>query len=152
MVHSTAESFLLCRVEGRRCGIPLSHVVETLRPLPVEPLAETPAFVLGLAVIRGAPTPVVDAAALLGREGQSPTRFVVLRTPERRVALAVSAVLGVQTLDGSSLTALPPLLRKAGRELISALGTADGELLLILESVRLVPESVWRRLAAGEQG
>ena len=152
-MHSIPESFLLCRVDGRRCGIPLSHVIETLRPLPIQPMADTPAFVLGLSVIRGAPIPVLDAASLLGGEGPSPsstpTRFVVLRVSERRVAMAVGAVLGVQTLDRSSLSALPPLLRNAGREMVSALGSSDGELLVILESVRLVPDPVWRRLAAG---
>lgn len=147
-VDETAELFLLCRVEARRCGIPLAHVVETMRPLPVERLPGMPAFVLGLAVIRGAPTPVVDAAALLGREGAIPARFVTLSVEERRVALAVSAVTGVVPLPGPSVKALPPLLRKAGRGVVAEIGALDGGFLLILQSVLLVPEEAWRELSS----
>jgi purine-binding chemotaxis protein CheW len=53
-----------------RCGahtvaLPLEQAVEVMRPLPIVPLAGAPEFVLGLAVVRGAPTPVVAVERLL---------------------------------------------------------------------------------------
>jgi purine-binding chemotaxis protein CheW len=63
------QSTLLCRVRERLCALPLAHVVETMRPLPIEPLGGMPGFVQGIAIIRGAPVPVVDAGALLGSAG-----------------------------------------------------------------------------------
>ena len=51
---------LVVMVGARACAIPLDHVAETMRPLPIEPVAGTPGFVRGVSVIRGAPTPVVD--------------------------------------------------------------------------------------------
>lgn len=125
------------------CALPLAHVVETLRPLPVEPLAGAPAFVQGLCVIRGEPRPVVDAARLLSTPapGEPPTtaRFVTVRTGAQQVALAVDAVLGVRTVPPESLQDLPPLLQEACAEAVAAIGRLDAELLLVLRSSRLLP-------------
>jgi purine-binding chemotaxis protein CheW len=119
-----------------------------MRPLPIESLAGAPDFVLGVAILRGEPVPVVDAARLLGAARGDTTRFVALRVGERCVALAVDAVLDVQVLDASALASLPPLLRDAGAEVIEALGRLDAELLVALRSACLVPEETWSQLAA----
>jgi purine-binding chemotaxis protein CheW len=139
---------LLCRARTRLCAVPLAQVVETLRPLPVMALAGAPPFVAGLSIIRGAPVPVVDVGALLpGSEPPRPTRFVLLRLEERRVALALEGVLGVEELPGT-LQSLPALLAGASAAAVAAVGTLDAELLLVLEAARAVPESVWRELDA----
>jgi purine-binding chemotaxis protein CheW len=39
---------LVCRVATRICALPVGVVIETLRPLPLEPIAGAPAFVTGL--------------------------------------------------------------------------------------------------------
>jgi purine-binding chemotaxis protein CheW len=141
---------LLCRVRSALAAVGLEHVVETMRPLPVEPLAGAPSFVTGLSIVRGAPTPVVDAGALLGfAAGAQPTRFVTLRAGARIVALAVDEVLDVRELAPESLGALPPLLGDASSDVVSAIGTLDTELLVVLRATRAVPESVWRSLEAG---
>jgi purine-binding chemotaxis protein CheW len=139
---------LFCRARSRLCALPLSGVVETMRPLPVKPVVNAPRFVAGLSLIRGHPVPVVDLGALLaGGEPDSPTRFVSLRVDSRRVALAVEEVCGIRDLP-DTLGSLPGLLAHASAELISAVGSLDAELLFLLETARLVPESVWRRLDA----
>jgi purine-binding chemotaxis protein CheW len=128
--------------------LPLRDVVETMRPLPVAPLAGAAPFVRGLSLIRGTPVPVLDLGAMLfGSEPPSPTRFVTLRLEARRVALALEAVLGVRAFPGT-LASLPPLLVDASSEAVSAIGSLDAELLLVLEATRLVPDSLWRGLAA----
>lgn len=138
---------LVCRTRTRLCALPLRDVIETMRPLPVAPLAGVPPFVRGLSVIRGIPVPVVDLGAILfGLEPPYPTRFVTLRLEARRVALALEAVLGIRELPGT-LTALPPLLLDASSEAVSAIGSLDEELLLVLEATRLVPDSLWPGLA-----
>lgn len=143
--------YLLCRVGTRYCALPLTCVLETMRPLSVEPLAGMPCFVRGVAVIRGAPVAVVDAGALLGpAEGASPRRFVTIRSGDRQVALAVDEVLCVHELPPARLQALPPLVRETSAEVVSALGTLDRELLLILRAAHLVPEDVWQMLSSRE--
>jgi purine-binding chemotaxis protein CheW len=118
-----------------------------MRNLPVEPLHDLPHFVLGLSLIRGAPTPVVHLGRLLGDDAAETRRFVRLRLRDRSVALAVASVLGVKHVDPASLAPLPSLLGPANAQLVDAVGQLDRELLLVLGTARLVPESVWRALA-----
>jgi len=139
---------LLCRVRDVLCALPLEHVEEVMRPLPVEPIAGAPSFVRGLAVVRGAPTPIVDAAALLHGAASRPTRFVSLKTGSRRTVLAVDAVVGVAELPPGSSGALPPLFEGAGSESIASVGALDTELLLVVRSARLVPDEVWAAIEA----
>jgi purine-binding chemotaxis protein CheW len=142
------ELSLLCRVGDLLCALPLEHVEEAMRPLAVEAIAGVPSFVRGLAVVRGTPIPVVDAAALICRQASHPTRFVTVKTGSRRVALAVDAVVGVVEIPPGSLDALPLLFQDTSLDVISAIGTLDAELLVVLRSSRLIPEELWAALEA----
>ena len=145
-------SCLLCRVGGMLCALALEHVEETMRPLPVEPLAGVPSFIQGLAVVRGIPTPVVDTALLLGGAAshpRQPTRFVTVKAGTRRVALAVDTVVGVVAIPSSSVDALPPLFENAGLTAIDTIGVLDAELLLVLHHTRLVPDEAWEAIQCG---
>jgi purine-binding chemotaxis protein CheW len=139
---------LLCRVRMLLCALPLPHVVETMRPLPIQPLGGMPPFVRGLSVIRGATVPVVDVGALLGlpTDGQA-TRFVSLRTGERRVALAVEEVVGVRALSSVPLETLPPLLHRTKGRVIALVGKLDASLLIVLQDSRIIPDWAWKSLA-----
>jgi purine-binding chemotaxis protein CheW len=141
------DRFLLCEVADQLHALPLERVIETMRPLPVRPIEGVPAPVLGLAVVRGAAIPVIDAARLLGQASTSPPqRFVTLRVGERAAALAVHGVRGICALRESQLRALPPLLSQADGGGVRAMAMLDDALVLVLESARLVPPSVWATL------
>ena len=145
--------FLLCRIGSRIGALTLDDVREVMRPLPIEPLGGAPPFVLGLAILRGSPTPVIDAARLLGPVGlPSPARFVSLRLGERTAALAVDAVLDVRSLAAGTIADIPPLLREAAAGVTSAIGALDTKLLLVLEAARLVPESIWGAIELSSPG
>lgn len=134
------------RIPHGQCAVPLAHAGEVMRPLPVEPLAGAPAGVLGLAVIRGRATPVVDLGALFndGRAGApaDSARYVMLRAGDRLVAILVEAVAGIRTVDLARFEALPPLWQGPRPPAIAALGTLDRELLLVLEATRLLPADI----------
>ena len=148
---SERRAALVVAAGSRACAVPLAHVVETMRPLPIEAVPGMPSFVRGLAVVRGAPVPVVDLADAMGAsETSAPTRFVLLKLGSRRAVLAVSAVVGVRDLDAASLEQLPPLLRGAGTDLVEAIGMLDAELLVVLHATRILPEETWERLDARE--
>ena len=108
-------------VGARACAFPLHHVAETMRPLPINPVAGTPSFVRGVSVIRGTPTPVVDLKALLENSDNSPGygRFVSLKLDDRRVAIGVDSVVGLRHLDSAQLGELPPLLRDVSQQPIA---------------------------------
>lgn len=131
---------LFTRVGALGCAIPIEHVIETMRPLPIEPLGDATEPVRGVAIVRGAPVPVVDLAALLGQPGR-PSRLVIVRAGERRVGLLVDAVEAVRELDGAQLAALPPLLRDARHDRVARIGALDAELMVVLDVARLVPEA-----------
>ena len=149
---SESSLVLVVTVGARICALPLHHVVETMRPLPIEPVAGTPGFVCGVSVIRGTPTPVVDLKVLLenGENSAGYGRFVTLKLGERRVAIGVDGVVGMRNLNSAQLEELPPLLRDATADLIEAIGSRDGLLLVVLNTARIVPDEVWTSLAAAE--
>ena len=142
------EFSLLCRVGDLLCALPLEHIEEAMRPMAVEAIAGVPSFVRGLAVVRGTPIPVIDAGSLLSGVACHPTRFVTVKTGRRRIALAVDAVVGVVEIPRGSLDALPLLFQDTRLDAISAIGTLDAELLLVLQSGRLVSEELWAVLEA----
>ena len=143
---------LVVMVGTRACAIPLHHVAETMRPLPIQPVAGTPDFVRGVSVIRGTPTPVVDLKALLENSENSPNygRFVSLKLEERRVVIGVDSVVGLKHLDSAQLGELPPLLRDVNTGLIESFGTRDAELLLVLRTAHIIPDEVWASLEETE--
>ena len=145
-----ARAALLCQVGSLICGLPLEHISETMRPLPVQPFDGMPAFLAGLSIIRGAPVPVVDLARLLGNDSSGcRTRFVVVKVRERRVALSVERVIGVKSLAAIVSGALPPLLGSACADFVSAVGSLDAHLLVVLESGLILPASTWTSLENG---
>jgi purine-binding chemotaxis protein CheW len=112
-----------------------------MRPQSVAPLDGTPGVVLGVAIVRGEPVPVVDVARCLGATASTPTRFVTVRTGARTVALAVDAVVDVRPVP---VHALPPLLSDAGP--LAAVAARDADLLAVLETSRLVDDATWGAL------
>lgn len=140
--------WLLCRAGAGLCALPLGPVVEIMRPLPIDPVADPPPGLIGLSQIRGAPVPVLDLAALLGVPGAPVGRFVSAKIAGRKVAFAVEAVLGVRRIDPSLAGELPPLLRDSARDAVAAIGTLDAELLLLLQTGKLVPAGFFDRLDA----
>jgi purine-binding chemotaxis protein CheW len=139
-------SWLLCRAGTLLCAIPLEHVIEILRVLPIEAVSGAPPYVRGLCIIRGAAVPVVDTGLLVGDQPTRSERLVTIRTGSRTVALAAETVLGIWAIGGESFKELPPLLRDAARETIAAIGTLDAELLFFLRATRIVPQELLDRL------
>lgn len=145
MNSASSGQTLIFRLGTARCSLPLHSVVEIFRPLPIEPIKDAPEFVLGLAIVRGEPVPVVDISQLVtGRHGH-PARFVVVQTGVRRVALAVDEVVGIRLLEAERLQDLPPLLGGSDSAVVSAIGTLDSELFMVLHASRLIPDGLLER-------
>lgn len=137
------QSVVVCRARSLLVALPASAVIETMRPLPVAPLAGAPAGVLGVAVIRGEATPVIDVGGLLGLAGEPrPARFVTVRAGTRSVALAVEEVDSIRSLPRSAAVRLPPLYAGEGSGPLSALGALDAELLAVLDAAHVLPEEL----------
>lgn len=140
-----ADSWLLCRSAAHLYGIPVEHVVEVMRVLPIEPVAGAPNYVRGLSVIRGVPMAVIDIGILVAGQTTLADRLVVIRAGERSIALLNEAVLGIRAVPAEVFRQMPPLLRDAADGTIVAVGTIDAELLFVLHAARLVPEGMLER-------
>ena len=139
--------YLFVRAGSVACAIPIAHVIETCRPLPTQPLAGVPDHVRGLAIVRGEPVPVVELGRLVGVRVDHPTRFVIVHAGPRRVALLVDAVVDVRALDDATVAALPPAV-EPGPRAIGGVGALDRDLLVVLESSRLIDDGVWSAITA----
>lgn len=150
--------WLLARVRAAWCALPLEHVREICRPLPIIPLSGLPAPVLGTTLLRGRLVPVVDAVRLLSEQGEGADgvsgvpeprqRFVSLRIDGRSVVLLFDEVMGVRDLDDTGRQPLPPLLTAHRFGAVESLARLDRSLVLVLSAFRVLPESdrVWRRI------
>jgi purine-binding chemotaxis protein CheW len=142
MSDAAAVRVLVVRVGGRTCALPLAHVVETMRPLPVAPMHGAPPGVVGASIIRGEATPVVDLAKLVDARPTVARRFVTVRAGARPVALAVDEVVGIVALPQAAFAGSPPLLRDVLAGAVEALATLDRELILVLRAARLSPDAL----------
>jgi purine-binding chemotaxis protein CheW len=132
------------------CALPIRDVVETMRALPIRPVAGAPPFVRGLAMIRGALMPVVSLGAILGDPGdEAGRRFVTMRVESGRLAaLEVNEVLGARHIDVAALDTMPPLLTEAMPDLVERLGALDGKILAVLRAAAIISDTLWSELAA----
>jgi purine-binding chemotaxis protein CheW len=145
--RSDTATWLLCEVQGHRFALPLSSVIETMRMMPLNTVAGGPQMVLGVAIIRGKPVPVVDAAFLFGGQSSHCERLVTVRIGDRAVALAVQSIVGTRNFSSRG-NELPPLLHEA--EAFAGLQMLDRDLYFLLDAARAVPSDVFDHATAGE--
>ena len=134
-------AWLVCRTATRACALPLADVRETMRLLALDPIAGAPKGVLGISRIRGEVVPIIHLGALLEEPQTHPRHLVTITLGERMVALAVDEVVGVRDIAETALRPLPPVIGGAAGDVLMAIGTRDRELLLFLETARLVSHS-----------
>src|SRR3954468_1995572 len=139
---------LVFRAGPLLCALRLDEVRETMRPMETLPLAGTPAFVLGISVLRGVPTPVLDVCRLLGGGPGDLRRYVTVGTERGAVALATGEVIGIRPVRPESAGGHPALLGGASSRLVAGVDTIGAEPLLLLHSMRTVPDEVWEAAAA----
>jgi purine-binding chemotaxis protein CheW len=142
------DSSLVFRAGPLLCALRLDEVIETMRPLATHPLAGTPAFVTGICIMRGLPTLVIDVARLLGGAEAEVSRFIAVRTERGPVAFATGDIHGVRPVSTDGPGHHEALLGAAPARLIAAVGTIDAAPVLLLQSMRLVPDEVWAAAAA----
>jgi len=140
---------LIARVGDIACALPIASVIETMRPLPISHLGDAPSFVRGIAIVRAAPTVVIDTAVMLGIAPAPPARFVTVRADEGALALTFDEVVAVTRIPRPALLDVPTLLRASTREAVAALGRVEGGMLVLVETARILSREQWLRLIAG---
>lgn len=139
---NTTTSYLLVRAADAIVGIPADVVREVMRVPDLRPLPSDIAAVLGAAVIRGSAVSVLDLRRLIGLDDATcPARLVSIRIGTRLIALATDAVIGIARLDETQASA-----QRLAADAVSRLTVRDHELVLLLETLRAIPEAAWQPL------
>jgi nitric oxide dioxygenase len=115
--------FVVFRVGGTYCGIPIAAVIEILPVAAITAIPQAPAVVLGMFNFRGRVVSVADFRACLGFTSTpftSETRVVLVSYRDETVGLLVDAVTEVVTVEGESLQAIKGAPGDTGRVLTTA--------------------------------
>src|SRR5262245_28543967 len=98
-----------------------------MRVLPCKSLGGVSEYVLGVSLIRGQPTPVVDLRRLLGIAApEPPAQLVLVRCGERRAALAVDRVFGLRSLADDAASTPRGVLTEMSKQQLQSLRRLDG--------------------------
>lgn len=121
-------------------AVPISIVREIANPLGVVALPHAPPSILGVAHYRGEIIPVLDMRVRFGLPPTAPTRktkWIVLSSVDRLVAMVVDAVTDVFGTAGAELTPAPPLGGGEDLRNISGVTTYEGQMVFVLDASRL---------------
>lgn len=147
--------YLTVKIGNKYASINIQDINETLRPLTLEAFANLPSFILGLSTIRGIQTPVMSLKKFLEGTHQENNNssnevkkliWVTLKVNGLQVAIEVDSISGIFEIPTDALQNMPPLLAHAHSDSIALCGMLDNNLLLILQSTRLIPKEVWQKL------
>ncbi len=102
--ESIRRGHLLFSLSGRRFAAPIDRVVRLDRLGVITPTPNTPAFVLGVANVRGAIVPALDLRRLLGMpvaERGANARLVQLKSGDKELlaGVVVDALHGIRTFE-----------------------------------------------------
>jgi purine-binding chemotaxis protein CheW len=126
-------------VEGVRMAVPLEAVERVVRMVAVTPLPSVPPIIRGLINDRGRLLPVVDPRVRFGfaaREPRLDDRLVIVRTPERTLALIASEVQGVIEAEDAEAVPVSSILPSGGS--VEAVVRLPDGLLLIQDMGRFL--------------
>jgi purine-binding chemotaxis protein CheW len=123
---------LLFELAGQRFAVPLSGVIELTRACALQSLPNAPGLVLGVLNLRGAIVPVLDLRRRFGLPETAlevSDYFVFAQVAERRVALRVDRLLGIELLAAVPISEAPNL--PVSLEYLSGVAAvADGVVLI----------------------
>jgi purine-binding chemotaxis protein CheW len=95
-----AETVLAVSAGGIECALPAADVAELLTELAITPVPLVSPVLLGIAVLRRTPLPVLSLARLLGGAASEKIRgYVVVTAGAGRLILAVEAIGGLRRAD-----------------------------------------------------
>lgn len=135
-----AKNLVGFRVGDATYAVEILRVREIINPLPVVPLPHAPPSVMGVAEHRGDVMPVVDVRVRFGLASVPSTRrtkWIVVDTEPRSMALVVDAVTDVFSAGAAERRAIPEVKHGRDQRAFSAVYAHDGSLVFVLDVDRL---------------
>ena len=147
-LSATHGVFLAIRIGGVVHAVPIRFVEEVLPALPVETIAQLPAFVRGVVFVRGHLIPVLDGAERLGlppRPEWIEPHLLCLNIEGRLIGLEIDEAMDLIELPGEEQVSIPKLGGTAS--FLSAVIDHQGEIVRILNPEKLLRNDEVSRLS-----
>jgi purine-binding chemotaxis protein CheW len=145
--EETTEQHVIFTLEGTAYSLPISHITEIGRSLPITPLPNVPSWVLGVSNLRGDIISVLDLRAFLGKQPLAQARdcrMMVVRSRHEDIttALLVDRVREIRHLISEKVGLPTALMEDRSALYMRGVYEHNGQLLVVLdpEQLMLSPE------------
>ena len=138
---SGADSYVLCEVAGAVYAIPSDSIEQLEMVGMITPVPNAPAFVDGVASVRGKVLPVVSLRSRFGFprvDHDLRSRLVVVRAMQRVVAIVVDGAREFATIDPAAIQPAPEGLADLSSRYLRGMAQLDGRLILVLDIPELL--------------
>jgi len=144
--------FVNFRLRNEEFGVDVGSVREITRVTDISAIPEAPAFIIGVANLRGQIIPVIDLARQFGLKPQASlpesARIVVSEVQGQTVGLLVDAVPEVLRMAETDIEPAPELIRtRVRRDYIQGVGKLGERLIVILDLEKVLAPSEVDELA-----
>lgn len=146
-IRSGQREFLTFRLGDEIYGVELRGILEVTRPAAVTPVPFSPAWVLGVMMLRGSVVPVFHVGRMLELdvEGRVEPAERILLVPRTRgdgggqgaVGLLVDEVFDVVAVPDDALGPVPPTVRGPRAEFVNGVARKGAGLFVLLNHVRV---------------
>jgi len=129
-------------------GADIGEVAEILDMVPIVPLPNVPAFILGLVNLRGAIVPVIDLRIRFGlarKEPDGSSRIIILKAERLVVGIIVDRLQELLRLDPGIFQPPPNAVAKIDPEYFKEVASVQGRMLIVLDIKRLLTETARKR-------
>lgn len=134
-------------------GVPIEDVQEVLFSQPLSEVPLAPPAVAGLLNLRGRIVTVIDLKRLLhGQGAQDEAMNMVIRLDNDEVSLLIDRIGDVMRVDAAAVEATPPTLQGLARDFIHGVLPLQGDLLLLLDTQRMLDDERCHLAAPPEGG
>ncbi len=136
---SALDNIVVFALDEPRYAFPLSNVERVIRAVEVIPLPKAPGIVLGVINLQGHIIPVVDICTRFGLPWLQPgidNRFIIIRTPQRFLAVEVRSVESVKAFPDTEITSATTVI--ASLPHLRGVAKTPGGLILIYDIDRFL--------------
>ena len=125
-------------------GLDIRSVREIKAWMPTTSLPNTPAFVRGVANLRGMIVPILDLGARFGRDVVQPTQthvVIIVAVDNRFVGLLVDAVSDITTIAVDDIMPVPEFDKSNSRGCLDGIVSIGGQLVTLISGDRVISPS-----------
>jgi purine-binding chemotaxis protein CheW len=125
-------------------GADIGEVAEILEMVPIMPLPNVPAYILGLVNLRGKIVPMIDLRIRFGlvhKGFDQESRIIILNAGDLTVGVVVDRLWELLRLDPGAFQPPPVTAAKIDHEYFKEVASVQGRMLIVLDIYRLLTET-----------